>query len=79
MVARFRFASGAYGSGVWCYSTDVEEEYNEIVSSHGTICFSTTRAMPITVSKEGHVEGIRIGDPPHVQWPLIQSIVDDSG
>jgi len=77
VVANLRFASGVYGSGVWCYSSDTEEEYNEIIGSRGTVRFSTTRPVPIRVTTAGHVDDIAIGDPPHVHQPLIQSIVDE--
>ena len=77
IVASFRFASGVYGAALWCYSTDIQEEYNEIIGSRGTIRISTTRATPIRVARSGRVDEMPIGDPPHVQQPLIQSIVDE--
>jgi predicted dehydrogenase len=77
IVASFRFASGIYGAGLWCYSSDTQEEYNEVIGSRGTIRFSTTRAMPVRITRNGQVEEMPISDPPHVQQPLIQSIVDE--
>jgi 1,5-anhydro-D-fructose reductase (1,5-anhydro-D-mannitol-forming) len=77
VVASFRFASGAYGSGTWCYASDSDEEYVELVGSRGSIRFSITRAVPIRVTKANRVTEMPIGDPPHVQQPLIQSIVDE--
>lgn len=75
--ASFRFASGVHGSAAWCYAADHEEEYNEIVGSGGRIRFSTTRPVPIRVTRGEAVEEIAVGDPPHVHQPLIQSIVDE--
>jgi predicted dehydrogenase len=75
VVASYRFASGIYGSGTWCYSADRDEEYNEIVGSTGRIRFSTTRPVPIQLMRGDAVEEIPIADPPHVQQPLIESIV----
>jgi predicted dehydrogenase len=77
VVAGFRFASGVYGSGTWCYASGVDEEYVDVIGSRGTIRFSVTRSVPVRVSTaEGDTE-VPIGDPPHVQQPLIQSIVDE--
>ncbi len=75
--ASLRFASGVHGSGSWCYSADVDEEYNEIVGTEGRLRFSTFRPDPIRVYRGGSVEDVAVGDPAHVHQPLIQSIVDE--
>jgi predicted dehydrogenase len=77
VVANFRFASGVYGSGTWCYASDVDDEFAEIVGARGTIRFSITRPVPIRVTRNGKSEEIPIDDPPHVHQPMIQSIVDE--
>jgi predicted dehydrogenase len=77
VAASFRFASGVYGSGAWCYAADVDEEYNEVVGSEGRLRFSTYKPVPIRLFHGDTVEDIAVGDPPHVQQPMIQSIVDE--
>jgi 1,5-anhydro-D-fructose reductase (1,5-anhydro-D-mannitol-forming) len=77
IAASFRFESGVYGTGTWCYTTDHDEEYNEIVGSRGRIRFSTFTPVAIRVMRGESVEELPIGDPPHVHQPLIQSIVDE--
>ena len=77
VVATFRFASGAYGCGAWCYASDREEEFVEIVGSRGAVRFSITRPVPIVVTRDGRSEQIPVADPPHVHQPMIQSIVDE--
>jgi predicted dehydrogenase len=77
VTASYRFASGVYGSGAWCYAADREEEYNEIVGANGRIRFSTTKPVPICVMRGGAIEEIPVDDPPHVHQPLIQTIVDE--
>ena len=77
VVANYRFASGVYGSGTWCFAADSDEEYNEIIGSEGRIRFSTSMPVPIRVIRGGDVQEIPISDPPHVHQPLIQSIVDE--
>ena len=77
VTASYRFASGIYGSGTWCYATDFDEEYNEIVGARGRIRFSTTAPVPIHLARGDSVEEIAVEDPPHVHQPLIQTIVDE--
>lgn len=73
----WRFASGVYGCGAWCYAAGVDEEWNEIVGAEGRIRFSTTQPVPIRVERGGRVDEHPVADPPHVHQPLIQAIVDE--
>ena len=73
----WRFASGAYGCGAWCYAAGVDEDWNEIVGAEGRIRFSTTQPVPIRVERGGCVDEHPVADPPHVHQPLIQAIVDE--
>jgi predicted dehydrogenase len=75
--ASYRFASGVHGSGAWCFSADVDDEYNEIVGAHGRIRFSTFAPSPIVLTRGSVTREVAVADPPHVQQPLIQSIVDE--
>ena len=49
----------------------------EVIGSRGAVRFSVTRALPIRVAAAGCMQDVPIEDPPHVQQPLIQSIVDE--
>jgi predicted dehydrogenase len=86
VAASFRFASGVYGSGSWCFTTDWDDEYNEIVGSEGRIRYSTFPPLsppsgrgpePIRIHRGAAVEEVPVGDPPFVHEPLIQTIVDE--
>jgi predicted dehydrogenase len=77
VAASYRFASGAYGSGAWCFTADFEEQYNEIIGANGRIRFSTYAPVPIRLTRGATTEEIAVGDPPHVHQPLIQTIVDE--
>ena len=77
VVASFRFASGVYGSGTWCFAGDENDEYVEVTGSRGALRFSVTRALPIRITSSGRTREMPIADPPHVQQPLIQTIVDE--
>jgi len=77
VTATYRFASGMFGSGVWCYTADVDEEYNEIVGTKGRIRFSTTQPVPIRIFRGDAVDELPVADPEHVHQPLIQTIVNE--
>ena len=77
VTAAFRFESGVQASGAWCYATDHDEEYNEIVGARGRIRFSTFTAKPIGLLRGDTLEERPVSDPPHVHQPLIQTIVDE--
>jgi predicted dehydrogenase len=86
VCASFRFASGAFGSGAWCFATDRDDEYNEIIGSQGRIRYSTFPPLsppsgrppaPIRIYRGDSVEELPIGDPEYVHEPLIQTIVDE--
>ncbi len=77
VVADYRFASGVYGSGAWCFSADFDDEYNEVIGSNGRVRFSCFAPVPIRLTKGGVTEEIAIQDPPHVHQPLVQTIVDE--
>jgi len=77
IVASYRFASGVFGCGAWCYAADQDFEMNEIVGSRGSLFFSTSESVPIRLVRAGKTSEIAAGDPPHVHQPLIQAIVDE--
>ncbi|WP_248930430.1 Gfo/Idh/MocA family protein [Paenibacillus hamazuiensis] len=77
VTASYRFASGVYGSGTWCFSTYQDTDVNEIVGSRGKIAFSTFQEKPIVVSTAEGTEEFMIEHPAHIQQPLIQTIVDE--
>ena len=86
VTAAFRFGSGVYGSGAWCFTADCDDEYNEIVGANGRLRFSTFPPLsppagrppvPIRLMRGDAVEEIPVADPPYVHQPLIQAIVDE--
>ena len=75
--ATYRFASGVFGSGVWCYTADFDEEYNEIVGAQRTHPFFDDAARPDPDLPRRDRRGAPVADPEHVHEPLIQTIVDE--
>jgi len=73
----FRFESGAHGMGTWCFSAFEKRDHTEIVGTKGRISFVTFDASPIVLETSRGREELAIDNPPHIQQPLIQLIVDD--
>lgn len=74
--AAFRFASGIQAVGQWCFTAGIDLDVTDIVGTAGTISFATFDEAPILVSRPGGSESYQVPHPPHVQQPLIQTIVD---
>ena len=77
VTATWRHASGVQGYGSWCYVCGHGEDYVEIVGSKGRITFEFFSDRPLKLVNEAGEQIADIPNPPHVQQPFIQSIVDD--
>lgn len=77
VAAHWRHQSGVLGTGTWCFSGDHNADWNEIIGSAGRIRFSTFGAAPLEWHHDGGVETFDLPNPPHIQQPLIQTIVDE--
>lgn len=76
VTGHFRFQSGVHGVGSWCFTAGDKVDRVELVGSRGTIAFSTFENNPVELSAGGRTERFEIPHPPHVQQPLIQTVVD---
>ena len=77
VVAHWQHASGVLGSASWCYVTHGAEDRVEISGSRGKIELEFFSDRPLRLTSDAGVEEVDIPNPPHVQQPFIQSIVDD--
>ncbi len=77
--AHFTFRSGVKGIGLWCFSAFSALDANRIVGSAGSVEFSTFGDGPLRLTTERGTELFEVPTPPHIQQPLIQSIVDELG
>jgi predicted dehydrogenase len=79
-VGSFHFDSGVMGQGVWCFTTGAssDEEFTTIVGSRGQISFPYFGDHSVTLEVDGK-EPLRFefDITPHIQQPLIQTIVDE--
>jgi predicted dehydrogenase len=76
VTGTFLFESGIHGVGTWCFTGFDKRERTEIVGSEGTLTYTTFDNQPIILTtRAGHQE-FSYDDPPHIQQPLIQTVVD---
>lgn len=78
LSASFQFYNGVTGSGSWCFVAhqSATEDIIKIIGEKGMICFSTFGFTPIVLHTEKGKEEMSIGNPEHIQQPLIQAVVD---
>ena len=76
--ACFKFESGLPGSGSWCFVAheSAKEDRIEIIGDKGMLSFSVFTYDPIILHTERGIETFQPQNPPHVQLPLIQSVVE---
>jgi predicted dehydrogenase len=73
----FQFESGMKGIGVWCFTAAEKNDVVRIVGSGGEISFSTFADRPILLKTAAGLTEFSVQNPPHIQQPLIQTIVDE--
>lgn len=76
VTGMFVFESGVQGVGSWCFSAFDEADLTEIVGSKGKISFGSFNEAPVVLTTQDGVTEFSIDHPPHVQQPLIQTVVE---
>lgn len=76
VTASLGFESGVQGVASWCFVAPEWRDQTEIVGTEGTVGYSTFDADPVTLVAGDRTEKFAIPFPPHVQQPLIQTVVD---
>ena len=76
--ACFKFENGLVGSGSWCFVADesAKEDRIELIGDKGMICFSIFTFQPIALHDSTGRHEFDIPNPEHVQFPLVQAVVD---
>ncbi|MBN1136511.1 MAG: Gfo/Idh/MocA family oxidoreductase [Anaerolineae bacterium] len=70
--------TGVHGLGVWCFAAHANEDRIHIVGDQAALSFSTFGTEPLLlVARDGSQTQCPADTPPHVQQPLIQTIVDE--
>ena len=71
------FESGVHGTGMWCFSAFRRSDQNEIVGTKGKLVFSTFGHEPVQLITDQAAQEWSFDPPPHIQQPLIQTIVNE--
>jgi 1,5-anhydro-D-fructose reductase (1,5-anhydro-D-mannitol-forming) len=71
-----RFASGAMGLCAWNFAGSVREDEITITGTAGRVTLTLFGNDPVVLETAAGVEQFDLPNPPHIQQPLIQSIVD---
>jgi 1,5-anhydro-D-fructose reductase (1,5-anhydro-D-mannitol-forming) len=73
----FRTRDGVPGTATWNFSSAVHRDVFRVTGTEGEIEFSVFDSAPIRLTRETGDETFDPAHPPHVQQPLIQTVVDD--
>ncbi len=76
VAASLRFASGAFGAGLWSFSADRDDEHVTLGGSRGRIIFSVTQPSIYVLERPDGTERAEVDRPAHVQQQLIQQVTD---
>jgi 1,5-anhydro-D-fructose reductase (1,5-anhydro-D-mannitol-forming) len=72
-----RFANGMLGVASWNFAAAAAEDLIEISGAEGAISLSVFGDDPVRLATTSGAEQFELPNPPHIQQPLIQSIVDE--
>jgi predicted dehydrogenase len=72
----FRTGSGAPGLASWNFAAGVREDRIEVIGTEGRVSLSTFGNEPVLLETRTEQQTFDLPNPPHIQQPLIQIIVD---
>ena len=75
--AAFEFQNGIQAVGVWCFSSFESVDRISLVGSKGKVTLSTFDSEPVQLARPGASQLFDLPNPPHVQQPLIQQVVNE--
>ena len=77
--ACFSFERGIPGSGSWCFvgHESAKEDCIEIIGDKGSLSFSVFNYEPIRLINSEGKKDIVVPNPPYVQLPIIQKVIED--
>ncbi len=76
VTASFR-AGGVPGAAAWNFASAVREDILEITGTEGRVSLSVFGNEPLRLETAAGLKTFERPNPPHVQQPLIQTVVDD--
>jgi len=76
VTATWVHQSGVQGTGVWCFTADRRRDKILITGSRGRLSFACFGDDPLLLTTSDGVSALPIPNPPHIQQPLIQTVVN---
>jgi 1,5-anhydro-D-fructose reductase (1,5-anhydro-D-mannitol-forming) len=73
----FRTRDGVPGSAAWNFASHVREDHLEFTGTAGRVSVSVFGNEPVRLETTRGIEHFNLPHPPHVQLPLLQTIVDE--
>ena len=73
----FRTAAGVPGTAAWNFASSSSSDQLEIDGTEGRLACSVFGNEPLRIETAAGVQALDRPNPPHVQQPLIQTVVDD--
>lgn len=73
----FRSAEGVPGTATWNFATTVRRDVMEFCGSAGQLAFSVFGQEPLQLTTARGTESFDLPNPPHLQQPMIQTVVDE--
>lgn len=77
VVMHFGTAGGALGTASWNFAGAVDEDVIEINGTQARLTLSTFGNEPVRLESKSGEELFDLPNPPHIQQPLIQTIVNE--
>ncbi len=75
--AAFEFANGVQATGTWCFSSFEPADRVTFVGSGGKVTLAMFNNEPVQLETPEGKEVFGLPNPPHVQQPLIQQVVNE--
>ena len=73
----FRTKSGAPGTAAFNFASHVKEDVLDLSGTDGRVSLSVFGNEPVRFESSSGLESFDLPNPPHIQQPMIQSVVDD--
>ncbi len=77
VVMHFRTASGIPGTASWNFAGFHREDRLDVIGTQGRVTLSVFGNEPVQLHSAAGAETFDLPNPPHIQQPLIQTVVDE--
>lgn len=75
VAATLAFANGVRGTGDWNFCSDARRDLVEVTGERGRLRFASFDEVPVELETGAGRERFVIAHPPHIQRPLIETVV----